>query len=61
MKLLLNLVRMEFKKNRVITTALAVFLILSGLFHGRRLKGGRYNDIFIEWFKVNLRFETASF
>ncbi|MBU7006060.1 ABC transporter permease [Phosphitispora fastidiosa] len=31
MKLLLNLVRKDFKKNRVITTALAVFLILSAL------------------------------
>jgi len=31
MKLLLNLVRKDFKRNRVITTALAVFLILSAL------------------------------
>ncbi len=32
MKLLLNLVRKDFKRNRVITTALAVFLILSAIF-----------------------------
>ncbi len=32
MKLLLNLVRKDFKRNRVITTALAVFLILSAVF-----------------------------
>ena len=32
MKLLLNLVRKDFKRNRVITTALTVFLILSVLF-----------------------------
>ena len=32
MKLLLKLVRKDFKKNRVITTALAVFLILSAVF-----------------------------
>ncbi|MDF2987218.1 MAG: transporter permease [Eubacterium sp.] len=32
MKLLLNLVRKDFKRNRVITTALAVFLILSAFF-----------------------------
>lgn len=32
MKLLLNLVRKDFKRNRVITTALAVFLIISALF-----------------------------
>ncbi|MDD4239139.1 MAG: ABC transporter permease, partial [Desulfotomaculaceae bacterium] len=32
MKLLLNLVRKDFKKNKVITTALAVFLIISALF-----------------------------
>lgn len=32
MKLLLNLVRKDFKKNKAITTALAVFLIISGLF-----------------------------
>ncbi|MDF2532487.1 MAG: transporter permease, partial [Clostridia bacterium] len=31
MKLLLNLVRRDFKRNRAITTALAVFLILSTL------------------------------
>jgi putative ABC transport system permease protein len=31
MKLLLNLVRKDFKRNKVITTALAVFLILSAL------------------------------
>lgn len=31
MKLLLNLVRKDFKRNRVITTALAVFLILSAI------------------------------
>ncbi|MGM0653572.1 MAG: ABC transporter permease, partial [Bacillota bacterium] len=31
MKLLLNLVRKDFNRNRVITTALAVFLILSAL------------------------------
>lgn len=31
MKLLLNLVRKDYKRNRVITTALAVFLILSAL------------------------------
>ncbi|MDF2511992.1 MAG: transporter permease [Herbinix sp.] len=32
MKLLLNLVRKDFKRNKVITTALAVFLILSAIF-----------------------------
>lgn len=32
MELLLNLVRKDFKKNKAITTALAVFLIISGLF-----------------------------
>jgi putative ABC transport system permease protein len=32
MKLLLNLVRKDFMKNKVITTALAVFLIISALF-----------------------------
>lgn len=32
MKLLLNLVRKDFKRNKVITTALAVFLILSAVF-----------------------------
>lgn len=32
MKLLLNLVRKDFKRNRVITAALAVFLVLSALF-----------------------------
>jgi len=31
MKLLINLVRKDFKRNRIITTALAVFLILSAL------------------------------
>ena len=31
MKLLLNLVRKDFKRNRVITAVLAVFLILSAL------------------------------
>lgn len=31
MKILLNLVRKDFKRNRVITTALAVFLVLSAL------------------------------
>jgi len=32
MKLLLSLVRKDFKRNPVITTALAVFLILSAIF-----------------------------
>lgn len=32
MKLLLNLVRKDFKRNRIITTALAVFLVLSAFF-----------------------------
>lgn len=41
MKLLLNLVRKDFKRNRVITTALAVFLILSAFFMsgGLRIAG----------------------
>ncbi len=41
MKLLLNLVRKDFKRNRVITTALAVFLILSAFFMsgGLRITG----------------------
>ncbi len=41
MKLLLNLVRKDFKRNRVITTALVAFLILSGVFMagGLRITG----------------------
>jgi putative ABC transport system permease protein len=41
MKLLLNIVRKDFKRNRVITTALAVFLILSAFFMsgGLRITG----------------------
>ena len=41
MKLLLNLVRKDFKKNKAITTALTVFLIISTLFMagGLRIAG----------------------
>ncbi|MDF2908975.1 MAG: transporter permease, partial [Herbinix sp.] len=41
MKLLLNLVRKDFKRNKVITTSLAVFLILSAVFMagGLRIAG----------------------
>lgn len=41
MKLLLHLVRKDFKRNRVITTALTVFLILSAVFMacGLRITG----------------------
>lgn len=38
MKLLLNLVRKDFKRNRVITIALALFLILSALLMAGRLR-----------------------
>lgn len=38
MKLLLNLVRKDFKRNKVITTTLAVFLILSAIFMAAGLR-----------------------
>ncbi|MBI4856267.1 MAG: FtsX-like permease family protein [Acetobacterium woodii] len=47
MKLLLNLVRKDFKRNRVITTALAVFLILSALLMagGLRVAGTMFSSL----------------
>ncbi|MBC3889855.1 FtsX-like permease family protein [Acetobacterium paludosum] len=47
MKLLLNLVRKDFKRNKVITTALAVFLILSALLMagGLRVTGAMISSV----------------
>ncbi|MBC3797477.1 FtsX-like permease family protein [Acetobacterium tundrae] len=47
MKLLLNLVRKDFKRNKVITTALAVFLVLSALMMagGLRVTGAMISSV----------------